>query len=291
MATSGVIADFSRMSSQRKVLVFAVIGVVLGLVYWKFFYQSLGDKLDAAQAAQDAKLQTNRKLAADLPRYEELRTHLTRLRELIEKNQTALPSAPELPAFFETLQHKVAEAGVEVRKWTNRGEEPVESFMKVPVDVEITGTFMQIKRFFASLVQRDVRLGQSGDDRGGEDRERIVSIENLALTMPSVKNREIFLTAKFTAVTFRQEDKSIPTKPASGPSAPGAAKPTGSAPAAAPPAVPPTPPPPLPSAATPAGAKARTENAVEKGDARNRNAAGAGEPKPSTGSNRLKGGI
>jgi hypothetical protein len=46
----------------------------------------------------------------------------------------------------------------------------------------------------------------------------------------------------------------------------------------------------MPSPATPAGAKARTENAVEKGDARNR-AAGSAADKPGAGSDRLKGGI
>jgi Tfp pilus assembly protein PilO len=295
---SGAMADFAQMPTQRKVLVFVVIGALLGLGYWKLAYKSLDEQLDAAEADHDNKVATNRKLAGDIPRYEELRTHMTRLRELIEKNQTALPSAPELPAFFETLQHKVAESGVEIRKWNNRGEEPVESFVKVPVDIEISGTFMQIKRFFASLVQHDIRPGQS-DDAAGEDRERIVSIENLALASPTVRNREIMLTAKFTAVTFRQEDKPVPVpgKPASGPAAPGG-KPAAPAPAA--PA--PTAPPPLPSAATPAGAKARVENAIEKGDARNRDAAGAadGKPapgakpasaKPATGSDRLKGGL
>jgi Tfp pilus assembly protein PilO len=285
MATSGAMADFARMPPQRKVLVFVVIGLLLGLGYWKLAYKSLDESLDTAQAEHDNKVATNQKLAADIPRYEELRTRMNKLRELIEKNQTALPSAPELPAFFETLQHKVAESGVEIHKWTNRGEEPIESFVKVPVEIEIAGTFMQIKRFFASLIQHDVRPGQSGDDRASEDRERIVSIENLALTQPTVRNREVFLTAKFTAVTFRQDEKpAAPGKPgqAAQPS-PGAAKPAAPPAAAAPPA----PPPPMPSPTTPAGAKARTENAIEKGDARNR-AAGSGDK---AGSDRLKGGI
>ena len=297
---SGVVADFARMPNQRKVLVFVVIGALIGLVYWKLAYKSLDEDLDAAQADHDSKVSTNKRLAADIPKYEELRTHMTRLRELIEKNQTALPSAPELPAFFETLQHKVAESGVEIRKWTNRPEEPVESFIKVPVDIEIAGTFIQIKRFFASLVQRDVKPAPGGDERENQDPERIVSIENLTLTTPTVRNREIQLSAKFTAVTFRQEDRAaVPGAPA--------------APAGARPAPPPTPsasPPPLPSPATPAGAKARVENAVEKNDARNRNAAGASDakpaapeaapaakpaakpaPKPGAGSDRLKGGV
>ena len=287
---SAMVADFARMPTQRKVMVFAVIGVLAGLLYWRFMYRSLDDDLELAQADHTSKQQAVKKLEDDLPKYEELRTHMARLRELIEKNQTALPTAPELPAFFETLQHKVAESGVEIRKWTNRNEEPVESFIKVPVEIEIAGTFMQLKRFFASLVQGDIRpAGQASDDRANDERdraerergvrERIVSIENLALSSPTVRNREIILSAKFTAVTFRQEEKAV-EKPAAG------------APAARPAALPApvAPPPPMPSAATPAGARARTESAIDKGAQRNRDATGSAEAPPA-GSDRLKGGL
>ena len=43
-------------------------------------------------------------------------------------------------------------AGVEARKVTRKPEVTVDSFIKVPVEIEITGTYLQIKRFFASLV-------------------------------------------------------------------------------------------------------------------------------------------
>jgi Tfp pilus assembly protein PilO len=291
MAASGALADFGRMPTQRKVLVFVVIGVVLGLGYWKFVYKSLDENLEQAEAEHDNKVQTNKKLADDIPRYQELRTHVAKLRELIEKNQTALPSEAELAAFIETLQHKVTQSGVETRKWTYKTPEPVETFVKVPFEVEVTGTFMQIKKFFASLVQRDVRLSQSEDDRANEDRDRIVSIENLALSNPTVKNRDIILTAKFTAVTFRQEDRPEGAAPPPGQNAPAAPRPATPAPPRTVPQAPSTPPP-LPSATTPAGAKARVDNAIEKGDARNRNAAGVKEAKsPGAGSDRLKGGL
>jgi Tfp pilus assembly protein PilO len=303
MAASGALADFGRMPTQRKVLVFVVIGAVLALGYWKFVYKSLGEQLEAAEAEHDNKVQSNKKLAEDIPKYQELRTHVAKLRELIEKNQTALPSEAELAAFIETLQHKVTQSGVETRRWTYKTPEPVETFVKVPFEVEVTGTFMQIKKFFASLVQRDVRLSQSEDDRANEDRDRIVSIENLALSSPTVKARDIILTAKFTAVTFRQEDR--PEGSAPPPGQPPGARPPGpapvpkapSSPAAVPPPLPSaTPPagtsPPLPSAATPAGAKARVDKAIDKGDARNRGAGGVNEAKsPGAGSDRLKGGL
>jgi type IV pilus assembly protein PilO len=280
MATSGVMADFGRLPPQRKVAVFGVIGLVIGLLYWQFFYKSLSSDLTDAEDSNQSLAAMDTKLANDIPRYEEAKTNMARLKRIIEENQKALPTEAEVPAFFETLENKVKLAGVEINKWNKRNEEPVEQFVKVPVEIEITGTFMQLKRFFASLVQKDI-VPLAPSVEGDPDRERIISIESLALSQPTVKNREIILTARFVAVTFRQEDKAPPA-PGAAPAPPAATppKPTGAAP-------------PMPSAATPAGAKARVEESLKKGDAIDRNATGADEAKTPAGSGsaRLKGGI
>jgi hypothetical protein len=169
------------------------------------------------------------------------------LKRIIDENQKALPTGAELPAFFDTLNRKVNEAGVEIRKWEYKTDIPVDAFVKVPVEIELTGTFFQLKRFFASLVQRGVSV------RGEEERERIVTIENLQLTSPTVRGREILLTAKFTASTFRQEGPD-PTFELPG-DLPGAATP-------------------LPGAGTPAGAKGRVEESMRQQDERTRKGSG-----------------
>jgi len=247
MATSGAMADFGRMPSSRKVLVFVVIGLVLGLLYWRFFFKNLKEKVERTEVAHATLVDTNKKLEADIPKYVVLRQQMAELQKTIEENQKALPTEAEVPHFFETLERKMTESGVEITKWKKGNEEPVESFMKVPVEIELVGTFMQLQRFFASLVEQ--KATPTVDEQGVEEKERIVSIENLALSTPVVRNREIVLTAKFTAVTFRQDDKGK-VAPAPGPTKSGAA------------------PAPMPPASTPAGAKARVEDAIKTNDAK-----------------------
>ncbi|HEU0037577.1 MAG TPA: type 4a pilus biogenesis protein PilO [Kofleriaceae bacterium] len=302
-AQTGVMADFARMPTGRKVLVFAVIGLVLGLLYFRFFYKPLQADERAAKAEWEQKAAENSKLAGDIPKFKDLRAKKQLLDDTIREQQKALPTGAEVPAFFETLERKVTEAGVDVIKWNKKPEEAVEGFVKVPLDVEIQGTFMQIKRFFASLVEKKKpEVLVPGQEQQPEERERIVSIENLALTDPVVRNREIILTAKFTAVTFRQGDA-----PAAAPTAPGTVPPN-SPPPSAPstvPGAPPMPtvgsnaPPALPSADTPAGAKARVEDSMKKDEQRVQD--GTTPPPPAgsgsapagsaTGSNRLQGGL
>ena len=278
MASSGVMADFGRMPAQRKAAVFAAIGALLGLLYWQFVWKPLNSNLAAAQAENKTKNALNAKLAADIPKFEALKSKMKELTQVITENQKALPTEAEVPAFFETLERKVTESGVEIKRWKKLKEEPVEAFVKVPVEIEITGTFMQIKRFFASLVQKGIApmVNTSGQV---EERDRIVSIDNLTLNQPTVKNREIHLNAKFVAVTFRQDE------PVAAPA------PAGKKPAAGSPAAPASSAPPLPSAGTPAGAKARVEESIDTGDNVDRNAAGVDEAKTPTDSQRLKGGI
>lgn len=259
MASSGALADFGRMPTRNKVLLFAAIGGVLGFFYYKFAYTSLAADVKKAKQAQVASAAKYRQIEEDIPRYVALRARKDQLDEAIRELQKALPTEAEVPAFFGTIDQKLTDAGIDKMKFQKGSEEPFDQFVKVPLQVEMTGTFMQIKRFFASLVEKR-RATQPGQPGGSEERERIVTIENLALTAPTLRNREILLTAKFTAVTFKQQAAAAPTGapgeiPANAPAPAPAAGSGGPASSE---------PPPLPSAATPAGAKARVEDAMEK---------------------------
>lgn len=266
MAASGAMADFARMPTARKVLIFVVIGLVLGLLYWRFVFKGLQEKVERTQGEHASLVSLNKKLEADIPKYAVLRQEMADLQKTIEENQKALPTEAELPHFFETLERKMTESGVEITKWKKGNEEAVEQFIKVPVDIELIGSFMQLKRFFASLVQPAAT--PTTDDGGVEERERIVSIENLTLSQPVVRNREIVLTAKFTAVTFRQADAAAKAVQPPAPTKAGA---------------------PPPPAQTPAGAKARTEDAMKKDEARP--AEGLDKAGAGTGDARLKEGM
>lgn len=286
MASAGAMADFARLPPQRKVMVFAVIGGLLGLLYWQFSFKTLDGRLEDARSAKTAKGSKNAQLDKDLKDY---KTKQERYPELVNKsvaNQRALPQEADRPALWEMLGPKIAQSGVQFISSDDKAETTVESFVKVPVEVTVQGTFMQLKRFFASLSQPNIssQAGRSAaDKKEEEDRERIISIDALTIGQPVVRDREVYLTCKFTATTFRQV-----TKPDAKPGVPAAS-----------PSVAPTTAPaqPVPSAATPAGAKQRTEDALQKGDTRNRNAQGVDEAKTpdsskgsGSGTARLKGG-
>lgn len=203
------ISDFARMPTRQKVTVFVVAGAMIGALYYQFVFKGLKADLATANAENVTKQALNKKLEADIPAFEALKARMTVLKRLIDENQKALPTEAELPAFFENLNRKVLESGVEVVRSKQMKEEAIERFVRVPVEYEIVGTYTQIKKFFASLVPKRRHKGDApapGGDQEVEERERIVSIENLSLTNPIVRNREIQMTARFTASTYRMEE-------------------------------------------------------------------------------------
>jgi type IV pilus assembly protein PilO len=282
MATSGAMRDFARLPPQRKAMVFVVIGALLGLLYWQFVYKSLNNKLDSTRALQQTKVRKNTELDKNIEDYGRMRDALPELQARNAANQRALPVEADRPALWEMLGPKIAQSGVTFAGSEDKPELAVENFVRVPVEVTVKGSFMQIKRFFALLAQRDIAPQSATEKKDLEDRERIVSIDSLVLALPDVKNRDYTLTAKFTATTFRQNEKPAakPGQPGQ-PAQPNANPPPGQGSGA-----------PLPPANTPAGAKARVEDARDKHDANVRNAQGIDEAKtPASGSAQLKKGV
>jgi Tfp pilus assembly protein PilO len=240
-----VLADFARLPPRRKVMTFVVIGGMLGLLYWQFGYKSLGRDLDEARSQHRTRLDQNAAAERDIPKFEALKTRMSKLKHLLDEQEKALPTQAELPAFYGMLDRKVKESGVVVKTSQREKEEKIETFVRVPVTFDITGTFLQIKKFFASLVSKEsAPADQKADIDNPQEHERIVSIENLVLNDPQVVNHELVMHAHFTALTYREEAPP-PAPDSKAPPSSGGAKP-------------------MPPADTPAGAKARTDDAMDK---------------------------
>lgn len=293
---AGALADFSRRPLQYKVMVFAGIGALLGLLYWQFVLSSLIKERDNAQAELDTQKGEQVRLRDQKKRYDDLVADEARLRAEIEQNQKALPTESEMPAFFDTLSRKTGEAGIELVKREIKkdvvidaggapppapGAKPAPatvpaaaaSFIKVPVDIEVTGTYYQLKKFLASLRPRKVEA-KAADPNAVEEKDRIITIESLAITDPKVRNNEIVLTAKFTAATFRANAPEPP---------PGAPKPAAPTPAPAGANVPLNQPAntPVPTGATrnPKGLETKTNAAMDSSDTRAQRASESGGEK------------
>ena len=249
---AGFITDFARRPRGVKIAAFVGVGALAGLAYWQLLYKPVEEETAQAKTDLLGEVQDQKDLRRQKTEFDDLVVRRKGLATRIEQNQKALPTEAEMPAFFDMLSRKIAEAGVEAVKRELKKEvtldpsagttaakpanaaaakaaaaaaaatnAPKTVFLKVPVEIEISGNFYQLKRFFASLRPHPTDQ-TSGND--GVEKDRLVTIENLALLEPRVKNSEIVLTARFTASTFR----AVTEGPAVAPAKPGATPAAGS---------------------------------------------------------------
>lgn len=199
MAGRSFFDNIPKWSSGQKLMALLAPPVLAGLLYYQFGYVAASEQQAALAAQKDDLLSQQTKLDKDLDDNKRLLQRMEELQQTIRDNQRALPTSAELPAFFDFLQRRAGEAGVSIRKWDQDSSEKVDIYVRVPVKIEVTGSFSSIVKFFYLLGPMNKSPGSGARDATGE---RIVSVEDLEIGEPKIEDGEVVLVAKFVAATF-----------------------------------------------------------------------------------------
>lgn len=199
---SDFVRDLSRKPPATKAAILIFVLGIFGLLYYQFIYTGLKEDEKKAKVAKTRASNEKNDLTRKKAEMPELERRAAELQATIAANERALPTEAELPSFFDHLQKKAGEAGVNIRKWDRQKEQAFGDFAKVPVAMEVAGTFPQILRYFSLLAPKY----HTTAEQKMANTERLVTIEKLSLGKPKIKNDEVLLTATFTASTFRQKN-------------------------------------------------------------------------------------
>lgn len=225
-AQSEIVQRLQRASTGAKLIMVLVAAIILGGVYYFLVYSDLDADYTSKTALRQRLIEQEQQLVKRQTEYRDLLQQKKDVEERLQKNAIKLPESSELPAFFQHLETQAATANVRIVSRALDKELPVENYVKVPVKLEVQGDFYQINNYFKLL----------------SETTRIITIENLSIGTPQRDpSGHVTLTAKFTASTFRQSDRTTAAAAAAAASATATAKP--GAPAA-----------PAPAPATPAAA-------------------------------------
>ena len=265
--TDGDLADrwpTSRsMPTQRKVLVFAVDRPAARRCSTGSSSTSRSTTTSrTAQAEHDSKVATNKRARRGHPEVRRAaRTHMARLQRDDRREPEGAADRGRAPGVLrDAAAARSPSRASRCARWTSRPRSRSRASSRCRSRSRSPARSCRSSGSSRRWSQKDVRRGRRRTTTERvEERERIVSIENLALGAADVKNREIILTAKFTAVTFRQEDQAAAGRRSRARPHRARLRPPPTAPAEPPTSAP------MPSAATPAGAKARVEEALEEG--------------------------
>jgi type IV pilus assembly protein PilO len=184
-----------------------VVAVVL-FAYWFIFYSEVASKIEGAErqkkGLRDELVKQQQSHATYLADRGELTLREQRAREL---NKVLPPEAQE-DAFLSSVQQASNAAGIDLKAYTPLDEVNKDFYAKVPMKLDVTGKFHQIAKFAYELGKMD----------------RIINVENIELSSPTLQGDEIVLKARCLATAFHAiAPKEAPRGPAV-PAKPGAAK-------------------------------------------------------------------
>jgi len=181
----------TRLKTPIKIAITAgLVAVILG-IYGGLFYLDIEDQIKGARTRQTQLKGEKDNYEKRKREYQAYRTELTQLQQEQRELLKALPKKAEIPTFLSNLQEQAELAGLEIVSLTIEAENPMELYIRIPVRIEVRGTYHSITKFFKNL----------------SELPRIVNVENLSL---SVEKAELGssprMRAKFVAATFRYRD-------------------------------------------------------------------------------------
>ncbi len=186
-----ILDTIQKTPRTQKILALVLLVGALGAVYYFLFWTDFevqGKRLTAEFAKLDQDLQAYQARKRDYMRF---KNEVAKLLEEQKELLRILPKKAEIPTFLDSIYNQAEPLGLEISLFARKEEKPQELYVRIPVEIELFGSFHQIARFFNKVAGLP----------------RIVNIEDVSLSEPGVTDSGVRLKAKFQAVTFRFADK------------------------------------------------------------------------------------
>jgi type IV pilus assembly protein PilO len=186
-----VLEQLQKTPPAHKLAALVMLVVGIGAVYYFIWYTDfeLQEKRLNAEFTQ---------IDTDVQQYEARKRDYMRCKNevaaLLEEQKDLLrilPKKAEIPSFLDMIYNQAEPLGLEIALFSRLNEQPEQLYVRIPVEIELGGSFHQITRFFHKVSQMP----------------RIVNIENVSFTTPTETDSGVRLKAKFVAVTFRFADQ------------------------------------------------------------------------------------
>lgn len=188
-----ILQKLLRLKTPVKIAATAGLVVMIVVLYVVLVYLDMQDQIKATEVRSRTLVTEKQNYEKRKKEYLAYRNELTQLQQEQRDLLKALPRRAEIPTFLASIQEQAELAGLEVLTLTIEGESAGELYVRIPVRIEIRGTYHTITKFFKNIA----------------DLSRIVNVENVTLSMEGGSSEQMSprLRARFYAVTFRYLDQ------------------------------------------------------------------------------------
>jgi len=171
----------------KKIFFLALIMLLLGAAFWFSVYSPITDEYSAAKAKHDALKNKLRDAEQRKRTYDEDRLRRDEMQKVSNKQFQALPPETEMSSFLASLNAQADVVGLEILSVKPLPEESAEYYARIPVQLELQGSFHQLAKFFFLIGSLP----------------RIINIENINLRVGTLDQSGAVLRAGVLATTFR----------------------------------------------------------------------------------------
>ncbi|MGK0358440.1 MAG: type IV pilus assembly protein PilO [Bradymonadia bacterium] len=184
--------SLDRMSSiplSQKVLLLIIVLAGIGAAWYFLMYEEVQANIKTetrkVKTLQD-ELAKEQDTKRNLDRYKKEIVELRREREDMRRS---LPESAEIADLLQQIHSEAKTSGLEISRWESDTTTRESLYVRIPVNIKLTGTFQQISTFYYSLA----RL------------QRIVNIEDIELVSlrKATDTQEERLVANSVATTFQ----------------------------------------------------------------------------------------
>ncbi len=178
---------FFGLSPQMRLGSYVLGALLLGLLYWNFFYSPMSTTLRERNGRLEELEAQHVKKTRMVAQLEALRKEVKELDGKLKEAIAQLPDQKEIPDLLSTVSSLGRESGLEILIFRQRPEVLQDFYAEVPVEMLMKGTYAQLSEFF---------------DRVGR-LNRIVNVKDISMKSPAVSEGRVVLSTSCTAVTFR----------------------------------------------------------------------------------------
>lgn len=165
-----------------------LVAAAVGAAYYFLGYDQVQSSIAQQRTRQTTLENDMRNANRDLRAYNDDVAELERLRSLAREQQRVLPDNPDIPGFLDAIHRTATENGLTIKLVLPEAETIQQYYVRIPVRVEVNGSYLEIGRFFRTIGQQP----------------RVINMENIALGTPVVgQDGKVRVDARMQATTFR----------------------------------------------------------------------------------------
>ncbi len=179
--------QLTKTPLPRKLAVLVGIVVLIAVGYWFVLYSALSEEFEDKRNQHATLLRQKQEAIQAKASYDRDRRRLDELKENFSLQILALPAETNMSSFLDNLNAQAELVGLEIQSVKPQNEQSTENYMRIPVELELSGSFHQLAKFFYLVGNLD----------------RIINIENINLKTSNVEEAETILDAEVLATTFR----------------------------------------------------------------------------------------